>query len=227
MGQTRGTQLGRLALDSRSDAHSCRSRPRPKTNFMSMNHFTRVFRSLILAAVTLAISSACAPANRTPSDLGRSAAIPSEASPGTRESGPSPSVSRLLWPLKGGHISSGFGNQRRRHRHLGIDILVPTGTQIRAAAAGRIIFSGKMRGYGNVIFIDHGNGLETRYAHNRRNRVRKGESIEIGSVIAESGSTGNASAPHLHFEVRKDGQAKDPLTFFSASSLPARGANRR
>lgn len=76
-----------------------------------------------------------------------------------------------------------------------------------------------MRGYGRVVIVDHGDGLETRYAHNRRNRVRKGQRVERGQVIAEVGSSGNASAPHVHFEVRKQGRALDPTAF-----LPARPA---
>ena len=76
-----------------------------------------------------------------------------------------------------------------------------------------------MRGYGSVVIVDHGNGLETRYAHNRRNRVRRGQRVERGQVIGEVGSSGNASAPHVHFEVRKRGRALDPMAF-----LPARPA---
>ncbi len=76
-----------------------------------------------------------------------------------------------------------------------------------------------MRGYGSVVIIDHGNGLETRYAHNRRNRVGRGQRVERGQVIGEVDSSGNASAPHVHFEVRKRGRALDPMAF-----LPARPA---
>jgi murein DD-endopeptidase MepM/ murein hydrolase activator NlpD len=76
-----------------------------------------------------------------------------------------------------------------------------------------------MRGYGSVVIVDHGNGLETRYAHNRRNRVGRGQRVERGQVIGEVGSSGNASAPHVHFEVRKRGRALDPMAF-----LPARPA---
>ena len=205
-----------------STVRSCRSGLRPKTKHMTTTHPTRRFRSLVLLAAILLISSACAPAQRTHSALARPPAAPSTTPPGSQRSDTSISVSRLAWPLTDGYISSEFGNQRRKHRHLGIDIRVPTGTQIRAAAAGRVTFSGKMRGYGNVIFIDHGDGLETRYAHNRTNKVRTGASVAGGTPIAEAGSTGNASAPHLHFEVRKDGRAKDPLGFLSASSMPFR-----
>ncbi len=76
-----------------------------------------------------------------------------------------------------------------------------------------------MRGYGRVVIVDHGNGFETRYAHNQRNRVRKGQRVERGGVIAEVGSSGNASAPHVHFEVRRYGRALDPMTFLPSPAL--------
>jgi murein DD-endopeptidase MepM/ murein hydrolase activator NlpD len=88
---------------------------------------------------------------------------------------------------------------------------------VHAAASGRVRVSGKMKGYGNVVILDHGDGLETLYAHNRRNLVRDGESAKAGEQIAEVGETGNATAPHVHFEVRVDGQPRNPARY-----LPAR-----
>lgn len=126
----------------------------------------------------------------------------------------------LSWPLHG-KISSGFGSKRGSHHHRGVDIRVASGTAIRAAAPGRASFVGRMSGYGNTVILDHGGGLETRYAHNRANLVRQGEWVDVGGVIAEVGSSGNASAPHLHFEVREEGRALDPLPFLAPRSLPA------
>ena len=115
----------------------------------------------------------------------------------------------LHWPLTG-RLSSGYG-KRGGHFHEGIDLRVDPGTPIRAAAAGRVRFAGRQRGYGRVVIVSHGGGIETVYAHNRRNRVTRGEHVEQGQVIAEVGSSGNATAPHVHFEVRVRGKATDPL----------------
>lgn len=186
---------------------------------MSSVHLTRLYRHFFWLAVTILFASACASTQRTPSVVAGRSARMTPPSDRTRNFETPTSAKRLAWPLDEGYISSEFGNQRTGHRHRGIDIRISPGTSIRAAAAGRVVFSGKMRGYGNVIFLDHGDGFETRYAHNRKNRVRKGDSVEVGSTIADVGSTGNASAPHLHFEVRKDGQAKNPLSFLPASSV--------
>ena len=131
------------------------------------------------------------------------------------------SASCLPWPVRG-HVSSAFGGRRGQRHHLGIDVRVSPGTPIKAAAPGCVTFSGRMRGYGRVVIVDHGNGLETRYAHNRRNRVRKGQRVDRGEVVAEVGSSGNASAPHVHFEVRKQGRALDPMTFLRAPAVTRR-----
>ena len=76
-----------------------------------------------------------------------------------------------------------------------------------------------MRGYGHVVILEHADGLETRYAHNRRNRVRKGQRVAAGHVVGTVGQTGNATAPHLHFEIRRRGVAQDPIPW-----LPPRGS---
>ncbi|MFQ5416729.1 MAG: M23 family metallopeptidase [Myxococcota bacterium] len=116
------------------------------------------------------------------------------------------------WPLSGS-VSSKFGRRWGR-RHDGIDIPAKSGTSIRAAEAGRVIHSGRGLGdYGNVVILKHSGRYSTVYAHNRRNRVVKGEFVEKGQVIAEVGKTGNASGHHLHFEVRRDRQPEDPLLY--------------
>ena len=102
------------------------------------------------------------------------------------------------------------GNQRR---HQGVDIAAPEGSPIRAAAPGEVTYSGEMPGYGNVVIIEHGDGFETRYAHNADNSVRKGDTVAAGQVVATVGSTGRSTGPHLHFEVRKDGDSVDPEEF--------------
>lgn len=118
---------------------------------------------------------------------------------------------RLLWPVPGGTLTSGFGPRGARP-HEGIDIAAPEGTQVLAAAAGRVIYAGSgVRGYGNLILLRHPDGLVTIYAHNRANFVREKEEVKAGQVIAEVGRTGNASACHLHFEVRRGETPEDPL----------------
>lgn len=118
----------------------------------------------------------------------------------------------LLWPLVGA-ITSGFG-WRDNEFHHGLDIAGRVGDYIRAAWSGIVTFSGWGNGiYGNMVKIDHGNGLETVYAHNSRNLVKSGEYVRAGEVIAEVGATGNATGPHLHFEVREKGRAINPRNF--------------
>jgi murein DD-endopeptidase MepM/ murein hydrolase activator NlpD len=94
--------------------------------------------------------------------------------------------------------------------HEGIDIGVGTGTPIHAAAPGTVIYSGWMEGYGNLVVIDHGNGLATAYGHNTSLAVGVGQGVAQGQVIAYSGSTGHSTGPHVHFEVRVNGSAVDP-----------------
>ena len=118
----------------------------------------------------------------------------------------------LDWPVRGS-VSSGFGRRRGRP-HEGIDIPARRGTPIRAAEAGRVVHSGSGLGdYGTVVILKHAGPYLTVYAHNRRNRVRKGEFVEKGEVIAEVGSTGNASGPHVHFEVRDGHKPLNPLAY--------------
>jgi murein DD-endopeptidase MepM/ murein hydrolase activator NlpD len=125
----------------------------------------------------------------------------------------------LRWPLEG-RVSSPFG-WRSGRRHEGIDIPAKLGTTVRAAEAGRVIHSGKLAAYGNVVIIKHSGRYSTVYAHNDRNRVEKGQFVERGDPIATVGRTGNASGSHLHFEVRRDRIAHDPLDFLPAAARTA------
>jgi lipoprotein NlpD len=118
----------------------------------------------------------------------------------------------LIWPVRG-KLSSRFGRRNGR-RHDGIDIPAKSGTLIVAAAAGRVIHSGRGLGdYGRVVIVKHEGYYSTVYAHNRRNRVEKGDFVEKGEVIGEVGSSGNASGSHVHFEVRRNRKPLDPLRF--------------
>jgi murein DD-endopeptidase MepM/ murein hydrolase activator NlpD len=124
---------------------------------------------------------------------------------------PPASAAGLIWPLSG-PITSGFGLRWGR-MHEGIDIAVPEGTPIMAAAAGTVIIAGYTGGYGNYTCIDHGGGLSTCYGHQSGYAVSSGQSVSQGSVIGYSGNTGSSTGPHLHFEVRVNGVAVDPLGY--------------
>ncbi|GEA18289.1 peptidoglycan DD-metalloendopeptidase family protein [Moorella sp. E306M] len=120
----------------------------------------------------------------------------------------------FLWPLIGA-ITSGFG-WRDNEFHHGLDIAGKVGDKIRAAWSGVVTFSGWGNGiYGNMVKLDHGNGLETVYAHNSRNLVKVGEYVRAGEPVAEVGGTGNATGPHLHFEIRERGKAVNPERFLN------------
>jgi murein DD-endopeptidase MepM/ murein hydrolase activator NlpD len=122
-----------------------------------------------------------------------------------------PSAAGLIWPVNGPVVSP-FG-MRWGRMHEGIDIAVPEGTPIHAAAAGRVVYSGWMSGYGNLVAIDHGNGLSTAYAHQSSIAAGVGETVSQGQVIGYVGCTGHCFGPHLHFEVRVNGTPVDPLGY--------------
>src|SRR5215470_10397998 len=126
----------------------------------------------------------------------------------------------LIWPAKGLVISR-FGSSRPRRSHQGIDIKAPTGTPIHAAAAGTVVFSGRESSYGRTVKIAHSNGLSTVYAHNSANFVKSGDKVKTGAVIGAVGHTGHATTNHLHFEVRRQGVARNPLPLLRAG--PAGG----
>lgn len=111
-----------------------------------------------------------------------------------------------------GVLTSNFGTRWGR-LHSGIDIGADEGEAICAAKSGRVIFSGTADGYGNYIKIDHGGGLETAYGHCSVLAANVGDEVEKGQTIAYVGSTGNSTGPHLHFEVKIDGEFKNPLDY--------------
>ena len=117
----------------------------------------------------------------------------------------------FIWPVAG-PITSPFG-MRWGTLHPGIDIGVPSGTPVHAAAAGKVVWCGWMSGYGNLVMIDHGGGYATAYGHNTRVAVSCGQDVQQGEVIAYSGCTGFCTGPHVHFEVRVNGTPVDPLGY--------------
>jgi murein DD-endopeptidase MepM/ murein hydrolase activator NlpD len=122
-----------------------------------------------------------------------------------------PSSSGFIWPVSG-PVTSPFG-WRWGRMHEGIDIAVPYGTPVHAAAAGQVIYAGWMGGYGNLVVIDHGGGMATAYGHNTSIVVGVGSSVSQGQVVAYSGSTGHSTGPHVHFEVRVNGTPVDPMGY--------------
>jgi len=118
-------------------------------------------------------------------------------------------------------MSSPFGVRSdpflgRPAMHTGIDLRGETGEPVHATAAGKISIAGRDGGYGNMVEIDHGNGLSTRYGHLSQIDVKVGDQIKIGQVIGAVGSTGRSTGPHLHYETRIDGEAVDPQKFLRA-----------
>jgi murein DD-endopeptidase MepM/ murein hydrolase activator NlpD len=116
---------------------------------------------------------------------------------------------------EGAPVSSAFGWRTdpftgSARFHQGIDIAVAYGTEVRAAAHGRVTFSGVQSGYGNTVVIDHGGGRQTRYAHLADAAVVKGQLVNEGQVLGRSGSSGRTTGPHLHFEVLLNGKPVDP-----------------
>ena len=126
------------------------------------------------------------------------------------EPAPAPS-SGFAWPVSG-PITSPFG-MRWGTLHPGIDIGVPSGTAVHAAASGTVIWCGWMSGYGNLVMIDHHNGLVTLYGHNTSIAVSCNQQVSQGQVVSYSGCTGFCTGPHVHFEVRLHGSPVDPLGY--------------
>lgn len=124
-------------------------------------------------------------------------------------------------PLPGSSITSRFGNRTdpflgRLALHAGIDFRASSGTQIRSTGAGTVLVAGRTGGYGNMVEIDHGGGVTTRYAHLSQVLVKPGDHVEINDPVGLSGTTGRSTGPHLHYEVRRNGKAIDPMRFLTA-----------
>ena len=124
----------------------------------------------------------------------------------------------LSWPTGGREITSDYGGRYhpiwgRYIFHDGIDIAADYGEPVHAADGGVVVYAGWISGYGNAVIIDHGNGISTLYGHNESLTVSEGEGVSKGSVIAYAGSTGNSTGPHVHFEVRENGDPVNPLGY--------------
>jgi murein DD-endopeptidase MepM/ murein hydrolase activator NlpD len=139
-------------------------------------------------------------------------------------------ASLLGSPLDEADLTSRFGvrsdpftGESRMHR--GIDYSAPTGTPIRAAAPGVVTWAGEQGSYGELVIVDHGNGVETRYAHQAWVDVAVGDTVNAGDVIGAVGSTGRSTGPHLHFELRVGGEAIDPQPWMTGAESALLGAS--
>lgn len=136
-----------------------------------------------------------------------------------------PRAPQFHWPIPDGIVTSAFG-PRRGTVHDGIDIGAPVGAPVRAAADGEVAYSAALPGYGNVVILRHAAGYATVYAHNDQNDVREGQRVKQGQLIAKVGRSGRTTGPNLHFEVRRENIARNPIYFLplSAAAATRRGA---
>jgi murein DD-endopeptidase MepM/ murein hydrolase activator NlpD len=136
------------------------------------------------------------------------------------------------WPLKGGWISSTYGRRvdpltGRREFHSGVDFVGPPNSKVVALATGVVSFAGPRSEYGNVIEVNHGEGVVTRYAHNKKILAKVGEKVEKGQEIAVMGATGRTTGPHVHFEVIRDGVIVDPVDYIKSAKDASRNITKQ
>jgi lipoprotein NlpD len=123
-----------------------------------------------------------------------------------------PKKLNFIWPVEGSRTD--LFEEAEAKRHQGVDIASPSGTPIKASGAGRVIYSGNtVKGYGNLIIVRHSKDWATVYAHNQVNLVEEETWVERGQIIGKVGQTGRASGPHLHFELRRNNQAVNPILY--------------
>jgi murein DD-endopeptidase MepM/ murein hydrolase activator NlpD len=194
----------RELISNQQQLAAARSSKRETLQSIKVNEQVFVREAAILQAQSAALGARIRAAEAS------SSGVPSSTGPvGSSASG-------LIWPVSG-PISSPFGPRCLPNGdcsfHPGVDIAVGSGTPIKAAASGTVIYAGWMEGYGNFVVIDHGNHLATAYAHQTSIAVANGASVGQGQVIGYSGCTGYCFGPHLHFEVRVNGSAVDPLRY--------------
>lgn len=175
-----------------------------------------------IAAAALLLGGCIATAVAAPPGEDDARALPDKAASGGLVPGAKPVVdlvqSLLAMPLEVARVTSGFAMRRHpikkhRHHHAGVDFAARHGAPVRTVGDGVVAFAGTQSGYGNVIYIEHGlGGRTTVYAHLDRIDVRKGQQLRQGDTIGTVGSTGLATGPHLHFEVREGGKPIDPMS---------------
>lgn len=126
----------------------------------------------------------------------------------------------LKWPLRG-VLYAKFG-RKGKEPHDGIDLSAPAGDPVKSAARGTVLYAGEQKGYGLIVIVEHEGDLITLYAHNRDLRVKSGQKVRDGQVVATVGDSGRTTGPHLHFEVRRGGVPIDPLEVLGPVPAPDR-----
>ncbi len=191
-----------------------------------------LFTASLLAVTTMGAAKADIAPQPSPSALSQAimGAARAPIAPVVAPTPPKPAIS-FAAPLPGHDINSAFGmreleTENHARVHEGVDIAAPQGEAIHATADGQVVKAGLSSSYGNFVEIDHGDGITSFYAHMKRPAlVRIGEKVQAGEVLGRVGTTGHSTGPHLHFEIRKDGQHYDPTLFLghaftTLASLP-------
>jgi lipoprotein NlpD len=144
-------------------------------------------------------------------DANDEAPAPAKPRPATPTAPDDPRRGTFTWPLRG--VLFGRFGKKGKDAHDGIDLAAPTGSPVKAAADGTVLYAGEQRGYGRIVIVQHESQLVTLYAHNNELRVQAGQKVQGGQVIATVGESGRTTGPHLHFEVRKAGVPVNPLDY--------------
>jgi murein DD-endopeptidase MepM/ murein hydrolase activator NlpD len=167
----------------------------------------------------LAVLHRAAASTAKPGGTGKSA----PPARGTMPALPAQYAGRLRWPLDAGVVSSEFG-ARWGKLHKGIDIAADSGEPVYAVADGEVIYAGNgLRGYGNVVIVQHDGHVSSLYAHNSELKVKQGDRVTQGTLLALLGSTGRSTGPHVHFEIRQGDTAVNPRSVLPASKLADAG----
>lgn len=187
----------------------CRSKLKKRIKMMLKKRTNRMVQMRALLFVPLVAGAIYAFATTDPTTVAVAASVEQN--------------STWAYPVPNSTFAHPYG-ERQGRKHVGIDLKADAGSEIKAAFDGVVISSGSNRSYGKQVIVRHDNGLETVYAHNSKNLVKKGDKVKAGDVIALVGNTGRTTASCCHFEIRKDGQAIDPETIFDTTAQTLRDA---
>lgn len=191
--------------------------PEPRTHVVARGEtLTAIARQYDLSVARLVEENGLSDPDRL--EVGQHLRLP--GAPATVKHETPVQVADLTWPVDGGHVLSAFGAPRGGRSHTGVDIGGRAGQPVLAARDGVVVFTGTLRGYGNTVILDHGDGLRSLYAHNRDITVSEGDTVDRGETIARLGRSGNATTDHCHFEVRRGEVPLDPLPLLTQAEKP-------